>query len=160
MAFLLLFLVPAGLVATLWLAGYGVGSLGRYGLRHAGREVWLRSVAALLGAVAAAMYTWGLLHVTWAVMEAEDGGTNSAPIRPCRTAGWQDRTTASMISDYTVSFLPLRFVCRTNDGGRHATDTVPGHVNPSVLTFAMGAAVCVGVAALGSERRIRKNAAD
>jgi hypothetical protein len=52
-----------------------------------------------------------------------------------------------------VDYLPLRFVCETGDGGRYATDAVPGHVNPSVFGFALAAAVCAGAAALESERR-------
>ncbi|MCX4822781.1 hypothetical protein OG883_23340 [Streptomyces sp. NBC_01142] len=159
MVFLLLLFIPAGLVTAFAFAGYGFGTLGRVGLRRAGREVRLRSLAAILGAVAVALYTWGLLLVSGAVMEAEDGGTDSAPIRSCRTPGWQERTMVNGITDYTVDYVPLRFVCETNDGGSYATDAVPGYVNPSVLGFALAAGVCVGAAALESERRAGKDPA-
>jgi hypothetical protein len=159
MVFLLLLLIPAGLAAAFGLVGYGVGTLGRVGLRRADRVVWVRCVAALLGAVATAVYTWGLLLAAGAVMEAEDGGTDSAPIRSCRTTGWQERTMAGRITEYTVDYLPLRFVCETNDGGSYATDAVPGYVNPAALGFALAAVVSAGTAAFASERRTEKGPA-
>jgi len=116
----------------------------------------LRRLAVASSAVAIALYMWGLLHVLGAVMEAEDGGTDSAPIRSCRTAGWQERTEANGIIDYSVDFIPLRFVCETNDGGSYATDAVPGYVNPAVAGFALTAGVCGGAAAVESERRAGK----
>ncbi|MFJ5217663.1 hypothetical protein ACIP98_23465 [Streptomyces sp. NPDC088354] len=51
-------------------------------MRGAGREVRLRSGAALLGACAVAMYTCGLLHVAGDVIEAEDGGSYAAASVP------------------------------------------------------------------------------
>jgi hypothetical protein len=57
MAHLLLLLIPAGLVGAFGLAGHGFGALGRAGLRRTDLRVWLRSLAALLGAVAAVLYT-------------------------------------------------------------------------------------------------------
>ncbi|MDX3849500.1 hypothetical protein [Streptomyces sp. AK02-01A] len=158
MAFLLLLFVPAGLILAFAFAGHGFGTLGRVGLRSADRRVWLRSLAAILGAVAIALYTWGLLHVVGAVMSAADGGADSAPIRSCRTPGWQERTMANMITDYTVNYLPLQFVCETNDGGDYATGAVPGYVNPAVLGFAL-AAVIARAGAPGAERRTEKDPA-
>jgi hypothetical protein len=157
MVFLLLLLIPAGLVVPFALAGYGFGTLGRVGLRRADRQVWLRSVAALLGAVAAALYTWGLLLVTGAVLDAEDGGTDSSPLRPCRTPGQWER--ALSVVDYTVDYVPLRFVCETKGGGTYSAESVPGYVNPAVLGFALAAAVCVGAAALESEGRAGRDQA-
>ncbi|WKX69382.1 hypothetical protein [Streptomyces sp. XD-27] len=104
MVFLLLLFIPAGLVASFAFVGYGFGTLGRVGIRRADREVRLRSLAALLGAAAAALYTWGLLHVAGAVLEAEDGGTGSSPLRPCRTPGGEERTLS--VVDYTVDYMP------------------------------------------------------
>ncbi|MFG2980690.1 hypothetical protein ACGFYQ_05445 [Streptomyces sp. NPDC048258] len=151
MALLLLLLVPAGLVAGLGLLGYGFVTLGRVGRRRTGDRVWHRGLAALLGAVAVAFYTWGLLHVAGAVVDAEDGGTDSSPLRPCRTPGQWER--ALTVVDYTVDYVPLRFVCETTGGGRYAAESVPGYVNPAVLGFALAAVVCAGAAALESERR-------
>src|SRR5690349_7146638 len=111
MAYLLLLLIPAAPILGLWFAGYGVGSLGRTGVRRAQRQVWLRSGAALLGAAAAALYTPGLFAVALSVLDAEDGGTDSPPLRPCRTAGQPER--ALTVVDYTVSYVPLDFVCET-----------------------------------------------
>lgn len=147
---LLLLLIPAGLVLPFALVGYGLGTLGRIGLARADRRVWLRSAAALLGAAAATLYAWGLLIVGLTVLEAEDGGAGSAPLRPCRTPGQWERS--SSVVDYTVHYVPLRFVCETKDGGTYTAESVPDHVNPAVLGLALAAAVCVGVAALESER--------
>ncbi|MFF0449611.1 hypothetical protein ACFYT4_24895 [Streptomyces sp. NPDC004609] len=156
MEYLLLLVVPAGLITAFGFAGKGFGTLGRVGLRRADRVVWLRSLAALLVAGTAVLYAWGLLHVVGAVLEAEDGGTDSAPIRSCRTPGWQERTMANGIIDYRVEYLPIRFVCETNDGGSYAT-AVPGYINPSVLGFTLAAAVCAGAAAVASDRRTGKD---
>ncbi|MFD3454190.1 hypothetical protein ACFWVC_18690 [Streptomyces sp. NPDC058691] len=149
-----LLLVPAGLVSVLALAGYGLGTLGRSGVRGAGREVRLRCGAALLGACAVAMYTWGLLHVAGAVIEAEDGGTDSAPLRPCRSPGPWER--ALHVVDYRVEYVPLGFVCETKDGGSYTAASVPDYVNPAAAAFALGAVVCAGAAAVASERRARE----
>ncbi|MFE9636191.1 hypothetical protein [Streptomyces sp. NPDC006463] len=157
MALLLLLLIPAGLVAAFGFFGYGLVTLGRIGRRRTGPPVWQRGLAALLAGVAAAFYTWGLLHVAGAVVDAEDGGTDSSPLRPCRTPGQWER--ALTVVDYTVDYVPLRFVCETTGGGRYAAESVPGYVNPAVLGFALAAAVCAGAAAVGSERRAREDPA-
>lgn len=147
----LLVLLLTGLVTAVALAGRGLGSLGRAGLRNSGGDVRLRALAALLGAGAVALYTWGLLHVIGAVMDAEDGGTNSAPILPCRTTDpWEQK---AMAVDYDVDYVPLRFICETADGGGYTAGSVPGYVNPAVLVLALTAVVCAGAAALESERR-------
>ncbi|MEU8824611.1 hypothetical protein [Streptomyces sp. NPDC048636] len=149
----LLLLLPAGLVATFGLAGYGLGLIGRVGLRRADRGARLRIVAALLGCAAAALYTWGLLIVASAVLEAEDGGTDSSPIRPCRIASQGERV--RHVIDYHVDYVPLRFICELTDGGSYADNSVPGYVNPAVLTFALTAAVSAGAASRES-RRVRR----
>ena len=66
---------------------------------------------------------------------------------------------ANYITDYTVEYVPLRFVCETNDGGSYATDAAPGFVNPAVAGFALAAVVCGCAAALATERRARKGLA-
>lgn len=149
---LLLLLLPAGPIAAFALAGYGLRALGRTGPRRADRAVRLRAVAALVGAVTAALYVWGLLHVVGAVMDAEDGGTDSAPIRPCRTPGWQEWARDPGITDYTVSYLPLRFVCETGDGGSYVTGHVPRYLNPAVACCALAAVALAGSAALTARR--------
>jgi hypothetical protein len=157
MVLLLLLLIPAGLVGPFALVGYGLGALSRIGLRRANRQVWLRSATALLGAAAAALYTWGLLLIAGAVLEAQDGGTDSSPLRPCRTPGQWER--ALSVVDYTVNYVPLRFVCETKDGGTYAAESVPGYVNPAVLGLALAAAVCAGTAAIEAERGARQDPA-
>jgi hypothetical protein len=54
MVLLLLLLLPAGLVTAFAFAGHGFATLGRFGLRRAGREVWLRCLASFLAAAACA----------------------------------------------------------------------------------------------------------
>ncbi|MCX2971324.1 MULTISPECIES: hypothetical protein [Streptomyces] len=148
---LLVFAGLTGLVTAFALVGYGFGSLGRHGLRRAGRVVWLRSTAALLGAAAAALYTWGLLLVGGAVVAAEDGGTGSAPFPPCLTPGQEQR--AAGVTDYRVDFLPLRFVCETSTGDAYASAAVPGYLNPAALGLALAATACAGSAGRTSGRR-------
>lgn len=163
MALLLLLLLPAGPAAFLVLAGRGFGALTRADPGSAGREARLRGLAALLGAVAAALYTWGLLHVAGAVLGAEDGGAESSPLPPCRAPGQEKRVLpgdrAMRVIDYTVDYVPLRFVCQTTGGGSYASGSVPGYVNPAVLGFASAALLCAGATALGPERRPGKGPA-
>lgn len=152
MVYLLLLLVPGGLVAAFAFAGYGFGTLGRIGLRQADRVVWLRVVAALMGAATAVLYVWGLVHLVGAVMDVRENGADSALLRPCRTPGWEERAQDPDIADYTVRYLPIRFVCETEDGDSHVTDAVPDYLNPSVLAFALVGARCAGAARLVSRR--------
>ncbi|MEU6095046.1 hypothetical protein [Streptomyces sp. NPDC047079] len=157
MACLLLLIIPAGLAAPFALVGHGFRTLGRAGLRPADRRDWLRGVAPLLGAVAVAFYTWGMLLVALAVLDAEDGGAGSAPLRPCRTPGQSQR--ALSVVDYTVDYVPLRFVCETQGGGTYSAETVPDYVNAAVVGFALAAVVCAGAAALGPETPPEKDPA-
>ncbi|MET8755335.1 hypothetical protein ABZW32_35320 [Streptomyces sp. NPDC004667] len=148
MALFLLLLVPAGLVLPFVFAGRAVGVLSRAGgPQRAGGHAWLRTAGFAQAAIASGVYAWGLLHVTGAVMSAEDGGTNSVPLPPCRTAGWEQR--AEAITGYRVEYVPLRFVCESDDLGDQAV-SVPGYVNPVFFFLGLGAAVCFTVAALDS----------
>uniref|UniRef100_A0AAU2JT91 Integral membrane protein n=1 Tax=Streptomyces sp. NBC_00049 TaxID=2903617 RepID=A0AAU2JT91_9ACTN len=142
---LILFLFLAGLLSAVGLIGYGLATVGRE---------WRRGLTALLGAVAAACYAWGVLHVAGAVLGAEDGGTDSTPLRPCRTPGQEER--ASQVVDYSVDYVPLRFVCETADGGSYAAERVPGYVNPAVAVLALGAA---GAGAAARKRSRERGAA-
>lgn len=144
MVLLLVLLLPAVSLLALGLLGRGLATLGRRG--------WLRPTAALLGACAAGVYAWGLLHVAGAVIAAADGGAGSSPPAPCRTPGLEER--AAHVTDYGVDYVPLRFVCRTTGGGGYAAASVPGYVNPVVLGFASAATACAGAgAALDARRR-------
>jgi hypothetical protein len=154
MAMLLLLLLPAGLVLTLGLVGYGFGSLAGECVPGADRQRGLRSLAALTGAVSAAVYTWGLLIVAGTVLEAEDGGTSSSPLLPCREPVRWER--ALEVVDYTVDYVPLRFVCVMQDGGEYAAESVPGYVNPVVAAFALASAASASAAAFEGERRARE----
>ncbi|MFJ3665941.1 hypothetical protein ACIPSE_05765 [Streptomyces sp. NPDC090106] len=147
----LLFLVVAAVLAF-GLTGYGFGRLARTGPL----PDTLRGLGALAGAAAVGLYAWGLLHVVGAVLTAEDGGTDSAPPQSCRTAGWWERYESGIvIVDYTVTFVPLGFVCETSDGGSYDNGDVPGYVNPG--TLALGLTGVGGVIGAGfvEERRAR-----
>lgn len=147
-AYFLWLLVPAGLILPFVFAGRAVRVPARAGgPRRADSEAWLRTAGFAQAAIAVGVYAWGLLHVTGAVLSAEDGGTNSIPIPPCRTPGWEHR--AEAISGYRVEYVPLRFVCETDDVGDYST-SVPGRVNPVSFLLGLGAVVCFTVAALDS----------
>ncbi|WPO69758.1 MULTISPECIES: hypothetical protein [unclassified Streptomyces] len=140
-------------ITAFGLAGYGFGRLGARGVRGWDRPVVLRSLAALFGAAAAAVYTWGLLCVALTVLDAEDGGAGSAPVRPCAEADAQAWGAAAV--DYRVEYLPVRFVCETGDGRSHATDDVPGYVTPAAVGAGLTAAVLAVSAGWVSQARAR-----
>ncbi|MEU4553357.1 hypothetical protein [Micromonospora violae] len=136
MLFLLLLLAALGAAALATvLAVRGV----RTAARRSGPPGWLRAVALLAGAGAVAMYAWGLLHLGYAVMRAEDGGAGSAPAGPCREGGSQ---LASMVDGYGVDFLPLRFECHLSGGGTYVTSSVPGYVNQAAAALGLITAGC------------------
>ncbi|MER6208189.1 hypothetical protein [Streptomyces sp. NPDC001642] len=122
----------------------------------------LRKLALAAGLAAFALYLWGLLHVLGALIQAEDGGANSSPILPCRTTNGEEGgpvdPRALDVVDYSVDFVPLRFVCEQTGGGSYATGTVPGYVNPAVgaLTLAaLGSWVATLVVAPPGPRGVR-----
>ncbi|MFJ9631017.1 hypothetical protein ACIRU8_25215 [Streptomyces sp. NPDC101175] len=102
----------------------------------------LRKLAGAAGLAAFALYLWGLLHIMGALLEVGDGGTGSAPWPPCRTVDGQYDERTSQVVDYSVDYVPLRFVCETKDGGGFTSDTVPGYVNPAVGGLTLAALGC------------------
>ncbi|NMO50073.1 hypothetical protein HH310_02535 [Actinoplanes sp. TBRC 11911] len=139
---LLVLLAPAALLVTIALARRGYAA-GRTRLRRTAGRVWLWNVAAILGTIAMCWYAVGLLAVGAAVVSAEDGGTDSSPLRPCRTPGKEER--ALHVVDYSVRLIPLRFVCVTRNAPDYAAESVP-NVNPAVLGFTVAAVACAGTA--------------
>ena len=113
----------------------------------------LRVVAAAAGGAAALLYLWGLVCVGFAAMEAEDGGTGSAPMRPCRTGAPPELS--GRVVDYSVSYLPLGFRCETAGGDGYASADVPGYVNPGAAALALTAAASAVAAGYATERRAR-----
>lgn len=149
--FVVLFVLLGGLIAVPLLLGFGVTALVR--ARRAGnRPQRLRGVSLLVAAGAVAVYWWGVLHLVGAVVTAEDGGTDSSPLIPCREGGIER---ASHVVDYDVRVLPLSFTCVRSTGGGY-TVAVPGYVNPVVGVLALGAATCGILAAAGTERTGRR----
>lgn len=141
-------LVFAG--AACALLGYGGGRVADWFVRRAQLPAALLGFAALAGAVAAALYAWGLLHVGGAILEAEDGGADSSPIVPCRADA-----RAARVVDYSASFLPLDFVCETDDGDSYRAGEVPGYVSPAAVGFALAAAGLAVASGYVSEMRLR-----
>ncbi|MEK8109508.1 hypothetical protein NKG94_43040 [Micromonospora sp. M12] len=115
------------------------------------RPGWLRAAAFLAGAATVGVYAWGLLHLGYAVLRAEDGGAGSSPIEPCREAGPQR---ASQVDGYDVGYLPVRFECHLSGGGTFVTSSVPAYVNPATTVLGLVAATC-GVLAATTARRVR-----
>ncbi|WP_020121156.1 hypothetical protein [Streptomyces canus] len=113
----------------------------------------LRGTATLAGAGALAVYVWGLLHLVGAVLEAEDGGTGSAPLPPCR-----GNEQVAQVIDYSVGYLPLSFDCETTGGGSYTADVIPAYVNPAAVGLALAAVGCAVSSAYVSELRLRAEA--
>ncbi|MFC8226337.1 hypothetical protein [Streptomyces sp. NPDC057287] len=148
MLFLLLLLaVLAGAVLAVLLLVRGLRAVVRSGDRSG--PSWARAAALLTGAAALALYVWGMAHVEIAVLDAEDGGTDSAPIGPCREDGPES---AERVDGYDVGWIPLRFDCHLTGGGTYTTSTVPGYVNPATALLALTAAVS-GIFAVGAAER-------
>jgi hypothetical protein len=115
-----------------------------------------RVVAKVAAGAAALLYAWGLVCVGFAVMEAEDGGTGSAPPRPCRAGAPPEL--AVRVVDHSVSYLPLGFRCETADGDGYDSADIPGYLNPGVAVLALTAVASAVVAGYVSEFRARATA--
>ncbi|MEU0210087.1 hypothetical protein ABZ235_22095 [Streptomyces canus] len=113
----------------------------------------LSGFATLAGLVALVMYTWGLLHLGGAFLEAEDGGTGSAPIPPCR-----GNEQVEHVIDYSVSWLPLSFDCEMQGGGSYPSEAIPGYVNPVAVGSALAAVGCAIASAYVAELQTRAGA--
>ena len=112
---------------------------------------WKRVAVLLACSGAVSLYVWGVLHLLLAVADAEDGGTDSSPLRPCREGGYQ---IASQVVGYNVNYLWLSFGCRLTDGGTYKPSVVPGYVNPSVALLGVTA---LALAAVPNERAGRNS---
>ena len=143
------FLIGSGL--TLILIICGVAAAIRYG-RHSRAEL-LRAGAILALGVAVGVYTWGMGHVLLAVMNAEDGGTDSLPLLPCR--GEAAPETVSKVVDYRVGWVPLRFQCLLSDGRSYTTSAVPWYVNPVAWTFGVAGVAGLVAPAVSARRSSR-----
>jgi hypothetical protein len=125
-ALVLLFGFLVGIVTAPVLVVLGIMDAARHGRRSTAEL--LRAGALLAFGVAVGVYTWGILFAGSAVLDAEDGGTDSSPLIPCR--GEADPATVAKVVDYDISLVPLGFNCRLTDGGSYTTSAVPGYVNP------------------------------
>ena len=118
--------------------------------RRRGPAGWLKAGALLAFGAAIGMYTWGLAYVGTAVLEAEDGGTESSPLIPCR--GEADHAIVERVIDYKVGWVPLRFECHLLGGGSYVTSSVPGYVNPVVALLGVAGVACIVSSAVIAER--------
>ncbi|QIJ66560.1 hypothetical protein G7Z13_13530 [Streptomyces sp. JB150] len=149
-----LLLLVVCVIAVFGFLGYGEQTLAGAGPRRE-EELprVLRGAAAVAASVAFAVYGWGLLGLAGALMDAEDGGTGSAPVRPCQASGWEQ---GAGVVGYDVTWVPLAFVCETSDGGSHGSGDVPAYVNPLVFVFGVAAAGGALSAAYVGEARARR----
>ncbi|MGW5354469.1 hypothetical protein ACWERV_28620 [Streptomyces sp. NPDC004031] len=99
----------------------------------------------------------GLLALTLTILDAQDNGADTSPLRPCRVAGHPER--AANVTGYRVEYVPLRFVCDTTDGDDYSADAVPGWITPVAAGFAVAGVGCACAAAVEGERRARRGAA-
>lgn len=128
-----------GTLLALVVIVFGVVGAVRAGRHSSARR--LRAGALLVLGVGIGAYAWGMAHVGTAVLEAEDGGADSSPLRPCR--GEADATTVARVDGYRVRLVPLRFECHLAGGGSYVTSAVPGYLNP--LAGILGVAGLVGL---------------
>ncbi|MFI0479740.1 hypothetical protein [Actinomadura sp. 9N215] len=142
-----------GMVVAVAVAVCGIVAVVRHGRRA--RAGLLRGGALLALGAAIGAYAWGAAQAGAAALEAEDGGTDSSPLRPCR--GEADPATVARVVDYRVGLVPLRFECRLTGGGSYATSVVSGFVNP--VAGLLGGAGTVGAvaSAVVAERRPRRS---
>ncbi|MEO3784096.1 hypothetical protein ABGB12_12240 [Actinocorallia sp. B10E7] len=145
------FLAGAAVALALVVRGIMLGV--RRGRRS--RSELLRAVASMAFGAALGMYAWGMGCLSLPVMDAESGGTDSAPPGPCREVGMDK---ATHVKNYGVGLLPLRFECELDEGGSYTVPSaVPAYVNSSTAVFIlMAVAAAVGSAAV----KDRKEPAD
>ncbi|MEX2985647.1 hypothetical protein [Streptomyces sp. C36] len=140
----LLAVILFGLVISASLAVYGFATMARHSIRQSAAPVTLRCLAALAGAAAATVYTWGALHL----MLLDETGRDQA----CKEAVGAAR--AMHVDGYRPTYIPLRLGCHVTNDGTYAAG-VPEYINPTVLGLAFIAATLAIFAAFESERRIR-----
>ncbi|MFJ8233604.1 hypothetical protein ACIQ9E_27165 [Streptomyces sp. NPDC094448] len=154
MILFLLLLPPVCAGLAFGLTGYGIGALARS--RHPGGRTGslLGAVAALCGAASAVVYAWGGLLLAGAVVEAEDGGTNSSPLLPCREVTGREEQLQQVVG-YSVGFAPLRFDCELTGGGSYDSGAVPGAVSARAATLALSGAALAVAARYATAREAR-----
>ncbi|MTE19443.1 hypothetical protein F0L17_09945 [Streptomyces sp. TRM43335] len=146
-----LLLVMVGVVGTPTLALRGLW-IGVTLLVRAGRVpaavTWtaaVKSVALLVWAGAAGVYTWGVLYLAF----TDDYGQSLE----CDAVAGEGR-----VVDYEPSFVPLRFGCRLDDG-RTVDVIVPDHVNAWAFPLA-GCALVLTLIVRARDNRSAKRGAD
>ncbi|WP_006350703.1 hypothetical protein [Streptomyces sp. SID5473] len=150
----LLLLLPVCAGLAFGLTGYGIGALARS--RRSSRRTGslLGALAAFCGAASAVVYAWGGLLLAGAVVEAEDGGTSSSPLLPCRDVTGREEQLQQVVG-YSVGFVPLRFDCELTDGGSYDSGAVPGAVSAHAATLALSGAALAVAARYAAEREAR-----
>ncbi|MGY0066893.1 hypothetical protein ACWZEH_08665 [Streptomyces sp. QTS137] len=128
------FVLLIGLVVIVSLVGYLCSSVAlRKQLPGTGR-LWFRACIVLSICAAVCVYLWGMLH-----MPSDEGVYLR---KACVKAGGEAK--AARVDGYDTSFVPLRFVCRVDEGGSYST--IPPWINPAVGALA-SLALITGAAA-------------
>lgn len=104
-----------------------------------------RALGLLAGGLALGTYAWGLVHVAGGWLEAEDGGTDSSPLRPCRDHLEEER--ALQVVGYDLDVIPPGFSCELSDGTSVEIPVVPAYVTPVVMV--LGAAAVTSLVVSG-----------
>lgn len=120
----------------------------------------LRGGAMSLLGGALGVYAFGVAFVGLAELDADDGGTDSAPAGVCREA---NPGLASRVTGHTIALVPLDFRCRVSSGSSYSASVVPEFVSPvagSLLLLAVGSGAAslwwrstAGQRAISTDRR-------
>ncbi|MEV7024902.1 hypothetical protein [Kitasatospora sp. NPDC093558] len=102
----------------------------------------LKAAAALTWAVAAGIYTRGMLSVLFL--------DDQAQALACRAATGSDH-----VVGFDPSYVPLEFGCRTAEGHTVTSAAIPSYINPAVALAAACALVLTGFAI--NQRKEKKN---
>ncbi len=105
-------------------------------VRAALRRAWLRALGMVSCGATAVVLGLAALTLMGAVSAAEQGGSGSSPLIPCRIPGQP----VERVVDYRIDLLPLGFSCVLADGSSYGTDEVPWYLTPLAGGLALLAA--------------------
>ncbi|WP_406727887.1 hypothetical protein WJ438_29315 [Streptomyces sp. GD-15H] len=141
------FVLLVGLLVVVSLIAYLCSSVARREQLPGTGRLWFRAGIVLSVCAAVCVYLWGVLH-----MPSDEGVYLR---KACVKAGGEAK--AARVDSYETSFVPLRFVCRIDEGGSYSP--IPPWINPAVgalASLALITGAAAGVAREGTGRRIEQ----